>query len=141
MLSSKYICSQLYRILGINDKLSVSAYVNTLNFIDKILKRFDGTITTPFIIIALRYINYIAHSVKNDCITFEIEKYLFAVALMLAHKTYSDHCYSNKFFSKVFDLNLTDLNFIELELLVLLDFQLTVSLEEYIFWIDNLTSK
>jgi len=141
MLFSRFVCTQVHRILGRHLKVQTSRdsnYHRAVNFVHRILRMTAQTITLPFIISALRYVERIANSPQGNQVGEGAEVYLFGIALMVAHKSYSDHCYSNKTFSHIFRLPLNDLNSMEFELLASLKFDLVVKPEEYYKWFDQI---
>ena len=50
---------------------------------------------------------------------------------MIAHKFYSDDFYSNNYISFVGGLQLEEINFLEREFLMIIDYNLTISTDEY----------
>jgi hypothetical protein len=107
------------------------------NRIDALLQDFQhklGFTLSEFVcgLILLKRI-YMSQRDSKDFHNENIVDMIFylVTCLMLAHKTSNDSVYSNQYFSQILNLNLGTINACELNVLLLLQFNVNVSVEEY----------
>ncbi len=95
-------------------------------------------ISYPIVLIALRYLDRLRSFFPSITPQKGSEYRLFVSALIIANKLYDDTRMPNKLWSELTGMPLQELFVMELEFLKSLDYQLTVSVEEYIAWLKAL---
>eukprot|EP01065_Artemidia_motanka_P015933 TRINITY_DN19642_c1_g1_i1.p1 TRINITY_DN19642_c1_g1~~TRINITY_DN19642_c1_g1_i1.p1 ORF type:complete len:332 (+),score=106.28 TRINITY_DN19642_c1_g1_i1:368-1363(+) len=87
--------------------------------------------STECFLVALILVDRLIHKQQDLFMCSMNVHRLFSTAVLLAIKCRDDMYYTNKFYAQVYGQGLKEINFLEREMLVLLDFDLHVTMQDY----------